>query len=382
LAALTGAALLAPRGSCTARDLFDALLGYDLCSLVVPSAQPAGTIIYHDISYTSPGGTRNTLNLHLPLNATCGALTILYVHGGAWIYEDKDDSIPVCDLLAIAGFPVVSCNYTLSTIEAPGYPQAVYDVKAVVRWIRTDGAEIYKLPKKIVVVGESAGGYLALMLGTTDGIARFEPQLPYPGGYRVNAVIAFFSPGDLVYQAKRGFDGLATEWFIGEMLNDQTLPQFAAASPVSYVSEANPPVALVHGEEDPIVPLESSLRIQQAFASVCRYCRVVAIPGAGHGFDGIGGNAGAAATIAELISKVLADRLEPDLNGDGGVDALDVQLFQGLLLDPTAFFSTRPGCDRLQADLNGDGLVDGQDLSIMTSRMLPDSAAKQRNCRP
>jgi len=373
LTALVGAALLAPLGSCIVPLFFETLFGWsDECNTVVPSTQSGLTTVHRDIPYTSPGGTHNTLDLHLPLNGPCNPVTILYIHGGAWIYSDKSDSAQVCDLLAIAGFPVVTCNYSLSTIEAPGFPQAVYDVKAVVRWIRTDGSEVYNLAKKIVVVGESAGGYLALMLGTTDGLARFEPQLPYSGDYRVDAVIAFFAPADLVYQVRHGFDALATEWFVGEMLNEQSMQRYIEASPITYVSEANPPVALLHGEWDMVVPFEGALRMRQAFANVCRYCRLVNVPGAGHGLDGFGGNAGAATVIADLIPKLLADRLEPDLNGDGAIDALDVGLFQLRLLDPMAFFASHPGCNRLQADLNGDGLVDERDLSIMTSGMTAD----------
>ena len=76
------AVLLGAIGSCTARYLFETLLGNDLCSPRVPSTQPASTLVYCDIPYLFPGGTRNTLNLHLPMNATRGALTILYIHGG------------------------------------------------------------------------------------------------------------------------------------------------------------------------------------------------------------------------------------------------------------------------------------------------------------
>jgi len=381
-----GAVLTASSGGCSISGLLDSLFPpaaapIPIDPIVEPvdepvpttqpvTTQPATTLIHTDINYTSPGSNNNTMDLHLPLDGIRSSVTILFIHGGGWFLGDKNDSAPIFELLALAGFPVVTCNYTLSTIESPGYPQAIYDVKAVVRWIRTEGAEFYGLPTKIVVVGESSGGHLALMLGTTDGLELFEPQLPYPGGYRVDAVIAFFAPGDLVYHAQHGIDGFSTAWFLGALLSDEMMPRYIEASPVTYVNEANPPIALLHGEADIVVPFEVAVRTQQAFANVCRHCRLVGMPDVGHGFDGFGGNEGAATYITDLIPTLLASHPEPDLNGDGAVNVLDIERFVGILIDSSAFFTAFPGCNRLQADLNGDGRVDGGDVAVMVSRIL------------
>lgn len=339
-------------------------------SVTGPSAvAPAGVTVL-ELSYPSPGSANNQLDLYLPRGGTNGPATILYIHGGGWNSGDKSDTAELCGLLAAGGFPVATCNYTLSTLDAPGFPQAIYDVKAVVRWIRTDGADVYRMPTRIVVIGESAGGHLAQMLGTTAGVQRFEPLTPPPAGYRVDAVISFFAPGDLVYHAQHGADGLAAAWFLGGLLSDQTLPVYEEASPITYVSAANPPMALFHGMADVTVPFEVSLRTRQAVAAVCRYCRLSTYPDAAHGFDGFGGIEGVAKTIANLVPHVLADRLEPDLNGDGAVDSLDLALFVQVLLGPDAYNAAHPGCDPLQADLSADRRIDGDDIAAVIRRVL------------
>lgn len=336
-----------------------------------PLPPPPTTIVHRDITYESPGSTRNILDVHLPLAKVPEAVTILFIHGGGWLYGDKSDSAILIEGLAAAGFPVVSCNYTLSTTEAPAYPQAIHDVKAVVRWIRTTGAVEYRLPSKIVVVGESAGGHLALMLGTSAGVERFEPLgSEFRGGYRVDGVIAFFAPGDLVHQALNGFDLFATALFLGGLISDQMMPIYTEASPITYLDEADPPMALLHGEADIVVPFTASLLWRDALAGVCRSCRLFSVPDAGHGFDGFGGNEGAAGILKDLIPEILMGRAEPDLNGDGAIDLLDVERFAQMLVDPDSYFTTHPGCNRLQADQNDDGMVDGRDVSFMARRLL------------
>jgi len=90
------------------------------------------------------------------------------------------------------------------------------------------------------------------------------------------------------------------------------------------------------------------------------------VPDAGHGFAG---NEGAADILKGLIPEIMLGRTEPDLNGDGAIDLLDVERFAQMLVDPDGYFTAHPGCNRLQADQNGDGVVDGRDVAFMARRL-------------
>ncbi|MHC4796444.1 MAG: alpha/beta hydrolase fold domain-containing protein [Planctomycetota bacterium] len=93
--------------------------------------------VYSDIEYESPGSNANYLDVYLPDGGVPpGTPTVMFIHGGGWRGGDKAGHQIFHNATADAGYPVVTCNYMLSTPETPSYPQAVHDVKAVVRWIR------------------------------------------------------------------------------------------------------------------------------------------------------------------------------------------------------------------------------------------------------
>jgi len=175
----------------------------------------------------------------------------------------------------------------------------------------------------------------------------------------------------LLYHAEHGSDLLSTAWFLGALLTDETRPLYEEASPITYITADDPPIALFHGTTDAIVPIETAYRIQRDFANACQYCRLSVVPDVGHGFDGFGGDAGVTLALANLIPSLMAAPIEPDLNGDGVLDALDIESFVALLVDPDAYFAAHAGCARLMGDLNGDGLVDGRDIAFMVQRLSP-----------
>ncbi len=335
-----------------------------------PTAATARPDEVLDIPYDSPGGSNNFLDLYLPTHPNKqDPATILFIHGGGWHAGDKSLSADLCRMLADAGYPTVTCNYTFSTLVSPGFPQIIFDVKAVVRWIRTEGSR-RGLPQRIIAMGDSAGGHLAQMLGTTAGVATFEPLPPPPGGYRIDGVISFYGPGDLTLLITSGGDVLQTALFVGALLRETTLPQYLAASPITYVTPDDPPMALFQGGADPTVPFANAVRVMQILRSQCRYCRLFIYPDAVHSFDGFGGNSGVSQLATALIPQLLAFDPKLDLNGDGALDALDLQDLAAELLDPDGYRAAHSRCDTLDADLNGDGTVDGEDLQLAINRLV------------
>ena len=212
----------------------------------------AGSAMAETYTYVSPGGGDTTLDLHLPDTLAPGTPTLLFIHGGGWRSGDKEDMLPLLGPMVDAGYPSVTCNYTLSTATTPSYPQAIHDVKAVVRWIRTVGAK-HGLSPTIAVCGPSAGGHLTELLGTTAGVEIFEPLSMPDGGYRIQAGISFFGLCDFAMQVNHpdGGDTEAFTWFLGGPL-DGNESTYAQASPLTWIDTGDTPMSLAHGFDDDI----------------------------------------------------------------------------------------------------------------------------------
>lgn len=155
-------------------------------------------------------------------------------------------------------------------------PDAVADVRRAVRHIRMN-AEEYKVDdNKFIAWGFSAGGHLSLMLALDSDSGRQnaqDPVLRYSN--RIAAAMAIFPPVDLTD-------------FVGPSDRFPALdfnPELAESmSPIFAVSENDPPILLVHGDEDTLVDIEHSKRIHSALESVSVPVHLEVIEGAGHGF--------------------------------------------------------------------------------------------------
>jgi acetyl esterase/lipase len=196
---------------------------------------------------------------------------IVWIHGGAWRAGSRAAMAEFAVELARAGFVGASVDYRLAPRWV--FPAAVEDVKCAVRWMREHAPEIGVDPDRIAAIGTSAGGHLALMAGLADASAGLEGKGGHEGvSSRVEAVVSGFGPTDL-----RG----AAE--------GRPEPVFAAgraaeASPITYVSKDDPPVLLLHGTKDPVVPFEQSERLEKALREAGVSVTLVPARGAGHGY--------------------------------------------------------------------------------------------------
>ena len=160
-------------------------------------------------------GGDQCLDLYLPDDPRVCAPTIVWFHGGGWTSGAKDsvESIALAQALAADGWPVVSVGYTLSGYEpclggfgTGSFPQAYLDAKQAIDWVNSVGTLSFGLPDEVVVVGSSAGGTLAAMLGATQGLGEilFDPA-PGAGDYSVDRVVLFSTPTNLVKGGCRGY---------------------------------------------------------------------------------------------------------------------------------------------------------------------------------
>ncbi len=336
---------------------FDAMLiqmKYGIFILCLAQSAYSADIV-SDVVYESPGCTDPTLNIYLPESGLLsGTPTYLFIHGGGWASGDKAQNDELHVALADAGYAVVSCNYTLSSAKTASYPQAIHDTKAVVKWIREDGAE-YGLSPTIIGGGGSAGGHLTEMLLTTAGVGMFEPLPPPVGGYRINGAIPFWGLSDFVMQIEHFGFNLMFMWFFGEPYNPKTAPLYQEGSPINYADASDPPAHFVHGLSDPIHAWQQSENIHLLLGTFGVYSTTEYFNG-GHGWNAYKQVADPTATVTMHIPLLLQADRTADINRDGLVNTSDI----------LELISAWGNCPDLPvdcpADIDANGIVNATDL--------------------
>ena len=216
--------------------------------------------IERNVEYAHVGN--RTLHLDLYFQDTAGASRplIVWVHGGGWSEGDKFPT-PAARLIA-DGYAVASVEYRLSAeVKWPGQ---LYDCKAAIRWLRANAQKYNLDADHIGVWGNSAGGHLVSLLGTTGDVKELEGDEGNPDqSSRVQAVVDFYGPIDLLRmdatasKPKSDAADLAEAVMLGGRLS-QNLDKVKAANPMTYISKDDPPFLAVHGTADQVVPPQQS----------------------------------------------------------------------------------------------------------------------------
>ncbi len=271
---------------------------------------PEGVEVERDIEYGKGGGHALLLDLYRPKEASEGKLPcVIFIHGGGWRGGDKMRA-PVVQIVP-RGYVGISINYRLSG-EAT-FPAAVEDCKCAVRWVRENAEEYGIDPDRLGVWGSSAGGHLALMVGLADDKAGLEGKGGHEGvSSRVQAVCSWFGPADLTvgHDQFQGGSGQAPLAFLGGTL-DEKKEAYEQASPVTHATKDDPPVLMIHGDKDNVVPLDQSERMLAAIEKAGAEAKLVIVKGAGHGFKAAGN--GAIEPSKEEIDAVTFDFFDEHL---------------------------------------------------------------------
>jgi acetyl esterase/lipase len=235
---------------------------------------PAGVEIEQDLAYAGTDNPRQKLDVFLPKKrATEKPLPLVaFIHGGGWRNGDKRSGLRrVAAFVESGEFVGASIGYRLSG-EAI-WPAQIHDCKAAIRWLRAHADEFGFDPDRIAVMGSSAGGHLVAMLGTSGDVKKLEGDLGKHKevSSRVNCVVDEFGPTNFLtmndFPGK--MDHLAKDSPESKLLGRQItkVPDLVReASPITYVTKDDPPILILHGTKDPLVPYQQSV----AFAATLR----------------------------------------------------------------------------------------------------------------
>ncbi|EPP4079578.1 alpha/beta hydrolase fold domain-containing protein [Vibrio cholerae] len=219
-------------------------------------------MVTKDITFKTVDGRVLKLDLYKPKAERIQPYPLLiWVHGGAWKRGSKDD-VPIKNPLLLSsvlqqGYALAAVNYRLSG-EAT-FPAPVQDINDAVNFLYDNALQFHIKADKVIMMGRSAGGHLAGLMGTTNTHSNLtfyaKPK------YQVKAVVSFFGPTDLLALTNKGGKETSKQSSVSRFLGDtpSAIPQIAKqASSTSYVNERTPPFIQLHGTVDKQVPLEQS----------------------------------------------------------------------------------------------------------------------------
>jgi len=208
---------------------------------------------------------------------------IVYFHGGAWQSGSKEDGVPAICYYAQHGFVAASVDYRLSGVAR--FPAQIEDCRCAVRFLRANAAEYGIDPERIGAMGASSGGHLAALLGLTGDGITFADKGGWEGvSSGVAAVCDLFGPSDFPRMPRKSLpDAIsATAQFLGGSI-DEAPEVYVQASPLTHVHAGAPPFLIIHGAQDPVVPLSQSEFLRDALLQAGAAVEFHAVEGAGHG---------------------------------------------------------------------------------------------------
>lgn len=218
---------------------------------------------------------------------------VINIHGGGFMMGSKEMlDAPLARMWLQQGIAVASINYRLSG-EAL-FPAAVQDAKAAVRFLRANATRYNLDPDKFLAFGQSAGGNLASLLGTSGGVAEFDdPALGNEGvSSRVQGVVDWFGPTDFLLMdeqataqgcpADHGAADSPESKYLGKPIAD--VPELVKqANPITYIDVNDPPFLLQKGDQDCMIPFAQSQLLYDALVAAGIPATFETMAGAGHG---------------------------------------------------------------------------------------------------
>ncbi len=249
---------------------------------------PDGYRRINDIEYAKVGNHRLLLDVYLPTDVKTPPL-VMWVHGGAWRSGSRS-KMPLLDLVK-SGFAVASVDYRLSPVAK--FPAQIHDCKAAIRFMRASAKRFGINGERVGVAGSSAGGHLAALIGVSNNHKLLEGDVGDHDGQSssIQAIVDYYGPTNFTTILKQSTPhGLSVRVPALELLlggQPEKKPDLARlASPVFHVDRHDPPLLLIHGDQDPQVPINQSHELHGAYKQLKLPAHFEVVHGGAHGGAG------------------------------------------------------------------------------------------------
>ena len=230
-------------------------------------------VVHDDVPYDSRF-ERTKLDVFAPDDDGTARPAVMLIHGGAWVTGSKRQMRGAAERLARSGYVAAAINYRL--LPDGAFPHMFQDVGCALAFLQTHSNRFGIDPERIAVVGYSAGGHLAALLGVAWDEPAFEPTCSAGAPNPPAAVI----PGAGVYDL-RGNDSVLAEELLGGEPNE--VPEnYERASPLAMIARKEPPFLLIGGAADWVVDEDQALAMRNALRAAGGTADLLMLAGTGH----------------------------------------------------------------------------------------------------
>ncbi len=238
---------------------------------------PKGFTSQIDIVYAKTDNWEGKMDIYLPPNTGKPTPIVINIHGGGWNHGSKEEQ---------KGFGsffknnVAVANMSYRLVQVAPAPAAIQDVRSVMIYLVKHAKELNIDPDKIILMGGSAGGHLALMGGYLQNNPIFDINRDGVKQIKAAAVIdkygitdlTGYNPGDKLHKS------------VSNWLNKSADKKFIqSVSPIYYVDKDTPPTFIVHGDADPLVPYQQSVELVAKLKANNIQYQFITVEGGEHG---------------------------------------------------------------------------------------------------
>jgi acetyl esterase/lipase len=213
-----------------------------------------------DITYVTVNNYAVKLDVYERRDVQTGQPTLIYFHAGAWAHGTKEGSFGYIRPYLETGWNVINVEYRLAKVALA--PAAVEDCLCALRWVAANARQFHIDTHRLVLTGSAAGAHLALTIGMIPESAGLDSQCPGVPLPKVAAIIDWMGITDV----NDLLDGPHQRWYAVDWLSNLPSRQDLArrVSPKTSVRAGLPPILMIHGDNDAIVPYEQSVRLKEA----------------------------------------------------------------------------------------------------------------------
>ncbi len=244
-----------------------------------PVELPAGFTAQLNVVYTKVNDWEGKMDVYLPAKTSKATPIVINIHGGGWNHGEKESQTGFSTFFK-AGFAVANIEYRL-TGQATA-PAAVEDTRCALIYLIKNAKDLNIDVNKIVIMGGSSGGHLALMGGLLGNDHRFDTNCSGVENIKVAAIIDKYGISDVWdwgYGLKKTSKS-AVNW-LGSKAKDEAFAK--SVSPIHYVDKNSPPTFIVHGDADPTVPYQQSVDLHKKFVAAGVKTEFITVEGGLHG---------------------------------------------------------------------------------------------------
>lgn len=213
-----------------------------------------------------------------------GSPVIVYVHGGSWVYGNKEipEAIsPLLDAFRDEGVTIISTSYELMS-ENENFEKQISDIKDTIRWIYKNSQEYNFDTNKIGIIGASSGAQLSLMAAYSEDNEFMGSEELKDYSSKVKYVVDFFGPTDL-----NTLDLINVNYDLEKIINsvsnrDEALSKY---SPINYIENNEPNTLIVHSLKDEMVPYENAEILYNKLKESKNKATLITLEGTSHDFS-------------------------------------------------------------------------------------------------